>query len=503
MPIIAALALAPGLALAGASAGAATGPAAASPWAGRSPGAPLIQEIAGVSPFAGRHCNTPNILGFAPGGKVSEPYIAVDPKNSSNRIVAWMDATTATVDTAYTTDRGRTWHEVIPQGIDGCTGNHSEPWEASAAPWISFGPDGTAYLSTLTWAHFVTPPLRRYVSLVHVQTSFNGGRTWSKPALVSGPGSVADTPTLTADPHRPGVAYDIWRNQAYGLPVGTRGRTALEFTRTADYGRTWSAPHAIATAGRKDFFGSPQVSALSSGTLVATSSLGNADGTTRELSWRSADRGRTWQRPRLIRVASAGNIPAICGQTMFGGSDSTAASGQQQVHGRSVLFVTNDGAAEAAGRAKLVLSRSDDGGLIWHSSVVYRSRRPVIDASVAVHGRRAALVFDQIDTAGADCAAGTVPAHSQFAETRIHRRGRIVFRRPAVTLGAAWWDLGSALRAGLGYLVGDYQTVAATPGGFAAATVQGTPMAPGGPHLSGLNGVIVAKIATGRARRPG
>jgi hypothetical protein len=92
----------------------------------------------------------------------------VNPKHPHNRIAAWMDAARATVDTSYTRDKGRNWAMSVPHGVDGCTGNHEQGWEASGDPWLSIGPDGTAYLSALTWAHFVTDPLSDYVSLVHV-----------------------------------------------------------------------------------------------------------------------------------------------------------------------------------------------------------------------------------------------------------------------------------------------------------------------------------------------
>ena len=136
-----------------------------------------------------------------------------------------------------------------------------------------FGPDGVAYLSTLTWAHFVTPPATDYVSVVHVQTSRDGGRTWSRPVFVAGTDPVADKPMVLADRFRRGVAYEIWRNQSFGLPVGARGATALLFAKTTDAGRTWSSPTQIAAGFDTDFFGSPQLSVLRNGTLIATSSL--------------------------------------------------------------------------------------------------------------------------------------------------------------------------------------------------------------------------------------
>jgi BNR repeat-like domain len=507
------------LVMLGASAGTASAtaatPSAASAWSrGSSPTVTSVREIAGQSPFIGQSCNATTSPATSPGGQEATPFIAVNPRDPRNRIAAWMDATRATVDTAYSTDGGRSWQVVIPQGIDNCTGNNTNDgkpieWEASGPPLISFGPDGVAYLSTITWAHFVTPPLDEYVSVVHVSTSTDGGRSWSRAVLVSGPESVASSPVMVvADPKRPGVAYEIWANEAFGLPVGARGAiNSLYFQMTSDHGATWSAPRAIdTTVGANDVFDTQGLSVLDDGTLVATSSLPTSslpNAPNMELSWRSTDHGQTWQGPTFIRFASAGSTPAICGETVFE-DDSLGASGPQQVlDGRSVLFITRDGAAAAAGAGKIVLSRSDDGGLTWHSSTVYRSSQPIIMPSIAVNHRQIGLVFDQIDTADVNCTTGTVPTRSEFAVASVHDHRHVTFGTP-VTLGAESWNLESGLRGGAvglpagveGYLFGDYQTLAATPGGFTTATAQGQPLAPGGPPLTGLNGVIVANVST-------
>jgi hypothetical protein len=142
-----------------------------------------IADVAGVSPFTNSDCNVATPYYTSSGGKEGEPFIAVNPGAPRSRIAVWMDAARATDDTAFTRDGGQTWTLSIPQGIDGCTGNTARPWEASGDPSLSFGPDGVAYLSTLTWANFALPPFENYVSVVHVQTSRNGGRTWSRPSL--------------------------------------------------------------------------------------------------------------------------------------------------------------------------------------------------------------------------------------------------------------------------------------------------------------------------------
>jgi hypothetical protein len=458
-----------------------------------------ISDVAGVSPFTNADCNVATPYYTSPGGKEGEPFVAVNPAAPSNRIAVWMDAARATDDTAFTVDGGRHWTLSIPQGIDGCTGNTSHPWEASGDPSLSFGPDGVAYLSTLTWANFAEPPFENYVSVVRVQTSRDGGRNWSAPVLLGAADAVSDKPTVVADPRRAGVAYEIWRNQAFGLPVGDRGATRLYFASTHDGGRSWSPQVTIASGADSDFFGDPELSVLRDGTLVATSSLGNASGGTDQLAWRSTDGGTTWQGPVTIREASAGALANVCDQGIAG-ADTGAAAGQQTVEGgNTVALVTIDGASEAAGHGEILLSRSSDGGRTWQTTPVVQSSAPILLASVAAgSGGTLGLVWDQLDLSRVDCspAIPLIPAKSLTAVAT----GDGSHLSAPVTLGATSWNIGSGLRGTGGFsgiFVGDYQSIAATPDGFTTATVQGTPLVAGAPPIAGATGVMVAEIDAG------
>jgi hypothetical protein len=456
-------------------------------------------DVAGHSPFAGQQCNVATPYYTSPGGKEGEPFVAVNPKNPHNRIAAWMDGARATVDTAYTLNKGRSWTLSIPQGVDDCTGNHEQAWEASGDPWLSIGPDGTAYLSALTWAHFVTGPLSDYTSLVHVQTSRDGGRTWSDPVYLAGHHAVSDKPMVVADPYRPGVAYEIWRNQSFGLPVGDRGKTRLLFASTRDAGRTWGDPIVIERGSDADFFGSPQLSVLRNGTLVATSSLANASGGTDLLSWRSKTGGSGWSGPTAIRRLPDGENPLFCGQAAAGGDTGGSAGQQTTLRGRSVVFAYQDPTAADAGRGKLVLARSDDAGRTWRTHPVVRSDEPLMLASVAADRRgRLALIWDQVDTSAIDCDSSTVPTRTLFKASAAGGRD---WGAP-VTIGNRWWNLASGARGTggfSGYFIGDYQAVAAMPGGFTTVSVQGDPLtAAAHPTITGATGVVVANVYLNR-----
>src|SRR5260370_32243451 len=88
-------------------------------------GADGATDVAGHSPYAGRHCNIPTSGWVAPGGHEAEPSVAVNPRNPANRVAAWMDPTRSSVNLSYTLDGGKTWTQSRPQGIDASSGNHA------------------------------------------------------------------------------------------------------------------------------------------------------------------------------------------------------------------------------------------------------------------------------------------------------------------------------------------------------------------------------------------
>jgi hypothetical protein len=476
--------------------GAVSAPALAS--AGRAPHVSRATDVAGRSPFADRQCNVTTAFYTSPGGKEGEPYVAVNPKHPRNRIVAYMDAERATVDVAYTRSAGRHWRHTVPRGVDDCTGNHSRPWEASGDPWISIGPDGTAYLSALTWAHFVTAPTSDYVSVLHVQTSRNGGRSWSRPLDLGGRNAVSDKPMVLANPHRAGVAYVIWRNQGFGLASGRRAETRLLFASTHDGGRTWTRPTLIEPGAPTDFFGTPQVSILRSGTLVATSSLADPSGGSRLLSWRSTDGGTHWSGPTTIKHVPEGSNPPFCGQSASGGDGGSTLGQQTVIRGRSVALVYLDGRAASARRGRLVMAKSTDGGRSWRTHTVVRSRSPLLLATVTADRRgRVGLLYDRVDTSRIDCAAKVIPTQTRFA---VSRSGGSTWSR-SVAVGSRWWNLATSARGTggfSGYFVGDYQALAPRPHGFVSVAAQGPALA--GPRrvaVTGATGVVVADIGVG------
>src|SRR6476469_6210295 len=82
---------------------------------------------------------------------VVEPDVAVDPRNSAIAIAAahdsrFSDGGAVDISVAWTRNAGDTWHHAPVQGITKAAGGF---WDRASDPVVTFGPDGTAYLSVL------------------------------------------------------------------------------------------------------------------------------------------------------------------------------------------------------------------------------------------------------------------------------------------------------------------------------------------------------------------
>lgn len=148
--------------------------------------------------------------------------MAVRPKDQRNIVAAWIDPTRSSIDTSFGTNGGKSWIQSRPKGVDSCGGNESEPWEASGGAWLLRSsrdrlPDDLG-LGSLRDCSDVG-----LCQLVYVLRSHNAGRTWSKPALVSGAHADSDKDMILADPRHPGTIYDVFDNAGFGVVAPPRG----------------------------------------------------------------------------------------------------------------------------------------------------------------------------------------------------------------------------------------------------------------------------------------
>src|SRR6266550_1704595 len=103
-----------------------------------------------------------------------EPYVAVNPHLAGNVVGVWQqdrwsDGGAHGLVAGFSFDGGATWGETtLP--FSACAGGLG--YERASDPWVSFGPDGTAYTVSISFN------ASNNNNAVAAATSTNGGKTW-------------------------------------------------------------------------------------------------------------------------------------------------------------------------------------------------------------------------------------------------------------------------------------------------------------------------------------
>ncbi|MCA1656720.1 MAG: glycoside hydrolase, partial [Actinobacteria bacterium] len=247
---------------------------------------------------------------FYPPNTAVEPSVAVNPRNPDNIVVAWIQDFPQDNVLAITSDGGRTWQRRAVPKLTQCDGGENQ---ATADPWLSFGPDGVVYLSSM--GIDLPPGSFTPVNTVVVSHSKDGGDTWSDPVVVHGRDAYNDEPTILADPGRAGRVHVFW-----SLRYALGAETVADFHSVSnDGGKTWSAASAAYVpqgAGLVPL--GAQIVATPDGTLLYSFLLNNAanylsplptlvDAEARVI--RSTDHGQTWSQPIGVGSGSAATNP--------------------------------------------------------------------------------------------------------------------------------------------------------------------------------------------------
>jgi hypothetical protein len=428
------------------------------------------RPISGNSPFP-RGCG---VSGERQPDSEAEPSVAVDPRHPERIIATWQQDRFVAAGgalsnlVAVSTDRGRRWRRLKIPEASVCTGGADE---RTSDPWVTIGPDGTAYEGILTFdvfpglENFATPTQQR------VSRSLDGFGSFRRPTVVAEDGTYNDRGSVTADPTRAGNAYFAWVKRS-----GSFGESGVAmFSRTTDGGVTWTPQRTIYTPPAGNVPDPTLVEALPDGDLLYFFLLTNPTPVVHApklVPWevmvmRSTDRGRTWSPPRLIATIPhpvAPHDPKSKAEVRAFPVIDTAVAGDGTAY-----VVWNEIFSER--RSKIFIARSRDGGRTWSApgTVARVPTQAFIPAVAVAKGGVVGVTWD--DFSGDRPLDDKLTTRVWFAHS--HDRGRSWRRR---SLGGSFDMLmtpKTSSTAVAGRFVGDYQGLAATGRGFAAVFAAG------------------------------
>lgn len=324
-----------------------------------------LTRASGPSPFAAG-CEGVVSGGVAAIGSEVEPFLAINPANPNNMIGVWQQDRWSNGGArgtagAFSMDGGGTWTRTSAafSRCSGGTAANGGNFERATDPWVSFGPDGTAYQAALAFNNVTNAD-----NVIAVARSTDGGRTWSNPVTLRRDGAEAfnDKEAVTADLTDARYAYVTWDRLA-----GNSGPTW--FARTINGGTTWETAREIYNPNANGQTINNIIVVLPDGTLVLSFTEpphpGNA--TTRLRIIRSSDKGVTWSAP--ISVAThqgVGTLDPETGNPIRDGSILGAVAAGKD---GSLAIVWQDARFAGGAYDGVAFARSTDGGLTWSAPV--------------------------------------------------------------------------------------------------------------------------------------
>jgi hypothetical protein len=341
--------------------------------AGAAPADRQVDQVTGADPYANCTIGAESGTGFP--GTVVEPSISVNPLSHDQFIGLfqqdrWSDGGSRGIGEVYSDDGGRHVRETAMPFSSCAPGG--ENYERASDPWVSFGPDGTAYADAL---NFDDQDARNGVGAA---VSHDGGRTWQHVTQL-----IADTQTefvddknsITADPVRVGTAYAVWDRLDAG-PTGTTFTGPGMLAVTHDFGRTWSpATVVVPTAQNEQTIGNLILVDRRTGVvydvytdIVYTDATGNTVVSSTYQVERSTDGGRTWSAPSAVATdSSVADVDPNTGAAVRTGAGLASAAIDPNT---GTLYVAYEGTDFTNGKynqAQLV--HSTDGGRHWSTPV--------------------------------------------------------------------------------------------------------------------------------------
>jgi hypothetical protein len=460
-----------------------------------------LVTVSGPSPYAS--CSNANQPGTVYLNAEVEPQVAVNPATVGtghvNVVGAWQQDRWSNggahgLVAGFSSDGGKTWGETsLP--FSACAPNAiADPFTGSAYnrasdPWVSIGPDGTAYAAGLLATNSTDGGIND--TGVATVTSTDGGRTWGNANLQRADQGTSpifeatqffnDKESITADPLHAGTAYLVWdrlKAPSHSPDAALKAhafRGPTWFSMTTDGGKTWSTARPIFDPGQNSqTIGNIVVVDPKSGTLYdffdQFSTTGSPKFTPRGDSVSfitSTDGGVTWSKVSVVSDE----------QTVLDVDPNTGAALRTEETLPSVavdpvtgeLYVVWEDARFTGGAVnQAVISTSTDGGATWSvpAPVSTPSGTPAFTPTVAVNanGSVAVTYYDLRNLPSGD--TSTLPTDVWL---KTSPRGGGAFGPDTHVAGS--FNMMVAPSAG-GFFVGDYEGLGVNGNSFLPFFVQ-------------------------------
>jgi hypothetical protein len=351
-----------------------------------------------------------------------EPQVAVQ---GSNVIGMWHEDRWSNggahgIGVGFSSDGGVTWgNTTLPVNFcaPGAPASLTQYLRASD-PWVSFGPDGTAYASALSF-NLGYP---NWASAVSATTSTDGGAHWSNAQAIPGSAFTQfatsdDKNSTTADPTRNGTAYTVWdtliepTDNPDDNPHTASYTGPAYFSKTTDGGVTWSqAKIIIDTKQRQQTIGNIIVVDPRNGDLYNFTDLIVSPNTpfqgTRSNALlafvKSTDGGDTWSDVKVIApFNSLGVIDPNTGERLRVGDglEEVAIGDNGKIYvvwESSTRYQKQLKQSRGVWDDEILITTSADGGASWTApAVVHKlaSGLPTFTPTVAVNGGTVAVTY--------------------------------------------------------------------------------------------------------------
>jgi BNR repeat-like domain len=353
-----------------------------------------------------------------------EPYVAVNPTTVGTSHVnvigvwqqdRWSNGGAHGLLAGFSFDGGTTWNEsTLPFSVcapgailDPFTGT---PYDRASDPWVSIGPDGTAYTVGLLATESTVSGGGNNDTGVAAATSSDGGKTWGNPNLIKSDQGTSpifevthffnDKESVTADPLHSGTAYVVWDRlvaPSHSPDADLRAhafRGPTWFSKTTDGGKTWTGTRAIFDPGQNSqTIGNQVVVDPKTGVLYdffeRIQTTGSPSFTPRGLSIgfiSSSNGGSTWSQPTVVSAEqTVADTDPNTGKPIRTGE----ALPEVAINASTgALYVVWEDARFTGGTVnQAVISTSIDGGKTWSTpkAVSPVTGRPAFTPSVAVN----------------------------------------------------------------------------------------------------------------------